>query len=930
MVDDRGPDPARARAIAEIFADALGVAIHERAAWLESACGSDPALRAEVESLLDAHAAARDAFRTPIRLGPAAEPAESRVGRELGPYRIVALIASGGMGSVYEGERVDRQFEKRVAIKLVRAGMGTPELLERFRAERQVLADLEHPNIARLLDGGSTADGVPFLVMEFVDGTPIDRFADDGMLPIDARLRLFLEVCDAVQFAHRHLVVHRDLKPSNILVDHSGRVKLLDFGIAKVLAPSGFEPSDAATLTAFRALTPRYASPEQLRHQTVTTATDVYSLGVLLFELLTGARPYGLEGRSASEVERIVCETPVPRPSAVVRANGEAASAAAGRRLTPERLARRLEGDLDTITLKAIAKEPARRYAGVEELAADVRRYLGGEAVLARPDSAAYRLEKFARRHRAAVAGALSALALLVAFTIAMGVQARRVATERDRANASAAQAEAVNAFLRDMLASVNPAQADALGRAVSVQEALDQASRQVEGGALAQQPHVEAAVRQALGTSYQGLGLYPTAEPHLEAALAIQRRLHPEESREVAAAIGDLGTLRRAQGRIAEADSLFGVELTIQRRLLGDHHPAVASTINDLGVVRREQGDLAAAEKLHREALAIYRKAPAGNERDAAANLANLALVLSDQHRAEEAEPLFREAVDRLRDALGPHHRDVAAPLSGLGQLLRRRGDLAGADSAYGAVVEIRRRALGEDHPDFASALNNLAVLRRDQGDLESAEALMRQTLSIWRRSLGDQHPFVATGAGNLALLLGYRGHFAAAESLYREALETRRRTLGADHPDVALSLYQLGVLLLDAGQPGRADSPLRESLDIRRRKLPSRDPEIGESMAVLGRCLLARGRAVEAEGMLREAAAIQEERGSRGWRRFETTSLLGSALAAQRRYEEAEPLLLGSSDSLSRLAGTPAIRRTQAKDRLAAMYQARGLMDR
>jgi WD40 repeat protein/serine/threonine protein kinase len=396
--------------ITEIFAEALARAPEERSAFLDRACGADAGLRSEVESLLAAHPRAKGILDRAARSIAATGAPEPDAGKQVGPYRLTTLIASGGMASVYLAERGDQEFEKRVAVKLIRPGLDTEEILARFRNERQVLADLEHPNIARLLDGGSTPDNLPYLVMEHVDGERIHHYSDARRLSVNERLLLFLQVCEAVAYAHRNMVIHRDLKPSNILVDQSGQVKLLDFGIAKVLEASGAGDHEA-TMTTFRAMTPRYASPEQFRGRRVTTATDVYSLGVVLYELLTGALPYDTDGATPTEVERMICEAAPTRMSRAALDGGEVSER---RRTTPQRLAQRLSGDLDTIVLRALSKEPERRYPSVEEFAADIRRHLDGFPVLARPDTAAYRLSKFVRRNTALVAGVTAFFLLLV------------------------------------------------------------------------------------------------------------------------------------------------------------------------------------------------------------------------------------------------------------------------------------------------------------------------------------------------------------------------------------------------------------------------------------------------------------------------------------------------------------------------------------
>jgi serine/threonine-protein kinase len=927
--------------VAEIFSDALALPAAERQAFVERACGGDAGLRAQIEKLLAVHPAAHRLFRTPLVQGSMAPDMDPEIGRQIGPYRLTAFIAAGGMGAVYLGERADREFEKRVAVKLIRSGLGTGEVLARFRNERQVLAHLEHPNIARLLDGGSTSDGRPYIVMEYVDGMPIDRHCDERGLAVNERLATFLEVCDAVQDAHRHLVIHRDLKPGNVLVDSAGRVKLLDFGIAKITEPGAADAREAAvpapsdpTLTSFRALTPSYASPEQLRGESMTTSADVYSLGVLLYKLLAGMLPHRLDGRSAAEAERIVSEETPPRPSRAVAAApaGEQADIATRRRTTPDRLVHLLSGDLDTIVLKALSKDPARRYTSVGDLAADIRRYRAGQPVLARPDTAAYRIAKFVRRHTAAVAGAAAFVLLLLAFALTATLQSRRVAAERDRANEAVARAAAVNAFLEGMLASVDPTRANSQGRDVTMREALDEAAKELDSGSLAAEPEVEAAIRSTLGVSYQGLGLYAAAAPHLERALAIRRQAHGEGHPDVAASLADLARLEYVQGDYAGAEAMYREALAIRRRSLGGDHPLVAGTLGDLGVLLWEQGDLAGAEALYREALAIQHRSTGHEPSAVAANLCNLGQLLRDKDDLAGAEPLLVEALGLFRGSLGEDHPDVATVLNNLGKLRSKKGDLSGADSLYGAVLAIRRRVLGDEHPDVATAMNNLASVRRKQGDLDGAAAMYREAVAIWRRSLGDEHPNVATGLQNLGRVNADKGAYASADSLFRQSIGLRRKSLGNEHPDVAYSLYELGVLRLDAGDPASAERFLRSALAIQTKTLPARDVDTALTLAALGRCMLAFDQGRDAESLLRESVSIQMEKQPDHWRRYEAVSLLGAALAAEGRpagVAAAESLLVAGYEGLAAHQAAPRLRIAQARDRVAAAYRAWGKPD-
>lgn len=529
-----------------LLAEALDRPPAERQAFLEAACRHDAHLHAEVASLLEAYASAdaADALESPF--ADAHRTIPSLAGRRLGPYRLLHVIGQGGMGAVYVAERADGQFDQRVAVKLVPPHLATPELLRRFRSERQILAHLDHPHIARLYDGGVTDEGIPYLVMEYVEGIPVTAYCERHHLSTDQRLRLFRTICDAVAYAHRNLVVHRDLKPSNILVRDDGQVKLLDFGIAKLL-----NEDEAAARTELRAMTPEYAAPEQILGGTVTTTTDVYQLGVLLYELLTGRRPYDLRERSPREAERVICYQEPERPSEAILASPQA-----GRhpRAEQEKLRQRLAGDLDTIVLKALQKEPDRRYGSVELLRDDLWRHEHNLPVLARKDTFGYRASRFVRRHRLAVGAASTVLVLLVAvvalavhFALTTAAQSEAIRTERDRARTEAAKAEQINIFLQRVLSAADPFQE---GRDVRVVDVLEGAAARIETE-LAGQPDVAAAVYRTLGITYQNLGLYAEAESILNAVLAA---VQDEDPSLATTALGYLADLREARGDAPQA----------------------------------------------------------------------------------------------------------------------------------------------------------------------------------------------------------------------------------------------------------------------------------------------------------------------------------------------------------------------------------------
>jgi serine/threonine protein kinase/Tfp pilus assembly protein PilF len=808
----------------------------------------------------------------------ASPPEGSEAGRSVGSYRILSEVGHGGMGAVYLAVRDDDEFKKRVAIKLLRRGMATDDLVRRFRNERQILASIDHPNIAKLLDGGTTEEGLPYFLMEYVEGEPIDRYCDAHRLSVGERLELFRTVCAAVHFAHQNLVVHRDLKPGNILVTADGVVKLLDFGIAKLLRPELYSDRAEATRLEERLLTPEYASPEQARGETVTTASDVYSLGVLLYELLTGHLPYRLSGLSLHEVTRVIGEVDPRKPSTVIgeveeRTRGDGTTAkltpelvAKTREGRPDRLRRRLAGDLDAIVMRAMRKEPQRRYGSAEQLSEDIRRHLEGLPVSARKGTLSYNAGKFVRRHRVGVFMATAAAISLVAFSAVLAVQSARVARARDRAEREAAKAQAVSTFLQETLASANPYEGQ--GRKVTVVEVLKSASDKV-GSSFADQPEVAAAIRQTLGTTYASLGLLEEAEPWLRQALQMRQDTLGREHPDVAASMDDLAALLRDKGENEKAERVCREALAMRRSLLGNDSEEVADSLNTLGVILLVQGRYEAAEAHLRESLGIRRKLLGDKSTEVAESLNNLATVLHDRGDYGGAEPLYRESLAIDRRVLGEEHPKVAEGLSNLARSLQDRGDFESAERLYREALAVARASLGDSHPAAATISNNLGTALLERGDLGAAEPLLRESLAIRRKALGDEHPDVAQSLNNLAMLSAKKGDYESAESLHREALVVKRHVLGDEHPSVAITLLNLARSIQAQGAFEKAEPLYLEALAMERKLLGARHPLLGATLSGYGGCLTdmkryreAEEKLLEAHGMLKALVGEQHER--------------------------------------------------------------------
>ena len=912
----------RWREIDRIFAAALDRPSGDRDAFLRRACGGDAELRSAVESLLESTGPAAAAFgesaaefAAPLLAALPAEPELEDLppGSVIGAYRIVREIGRGGMGAVYRAERADRQFEKRVALKVVKRGMDTDEVLRRFRYERQILARLEHPGIARLYDGGVTPDGRPYLVMEFVAGQPLPAYCDALRLPPERRVALVRAVCEAVQFAHQNLIVHRDIKPSNILVTADGAVKLLDFGVAKLLTPG----EEEVTRTELRAMTPEYASPEQARGEPVTTASDVYALGVVLHELLCGRRP-----------------------------------AAGG-------TSRLLRGDLEAIVRKALEPQPRRRYSSARELADDLGRYLDGLPVQARRPTPAYRARRYVARHRVGVAAALGVATLGIGFAVFYSV---RITGERDRAQAQAAKARATVGFMTQLFEGADPDRAQ--GDTLNVFELLERGASLERS--LAEHPDVHATLQRVLGTLYAKLGDYDRAAPLLEQALATRRRRPLDDPEELVEAERGLGGLVAKRGAVDRADTLYRMAIAAERRRAGDRSPGVAALLDERGIMLARADRLRQAEPLFHEALAILGHAPGDHRAEMATSWYGLGLVSFGSGMLERAESLFRKVLVTRRELYGSRHREVIDALEDLGNTLVEEKRPLAAEPLYREALEQRRRVYGPGHPAVATALDNLGFLLRETGEADRADSLLRESLAITERRVGRIHRNYgatrsilgwvslarglpdsaeaqfrealgimerASGArsadaallqGDLAAALRRRHRYVEAERRYRESLAIWNELEGAESMHVAWRQWHLADLLRELGRYAEAEQLFRSSLAIRRRLVGPDDLELAQAQWGLGRLLCERRRFSEADSAFGAAIELYRRHGRAEGEAYVRTRI-GACLTMRGRYGEAESLLVAGYRVLSgRAANRDATR--EALGDLVALYRTWG----
>ncbi len=795
-------DRERWQRISAILDAALDLPQADRGPYLDDACAGDPGLRSVVEEFLAAGAASSTFLSVPAveRAAPllahAGEPsapsfASHLIGRTIGAYRIVRELGEGGMGVVCLAERIDGQFAHQVAIKFVKHGLHSEEARRRFLLERRILAQLEHPAIARLLDGGVTDEGTPYFVMERVNGRPVTAWCAERSLTVQDRLGIFLQTCGAVQYAHRNLIVHRDLKPSNILVDESGRVKLLDFGVAKLL---GDEAAAASPATIGRALTPEYAAPEQLLGEPASTSVDVYALGVVLYELLTGERPYRIRTGLPGEIERAILEQEPLAPSTRVAATD---------------LRRTLRGDLDRIVLKALQKVPDRRYPSVEAIAADVGRHLRGLPVSAQGDALSYRAGKFLRRHRLGVGAAALLLLTLVGGLAATTWQARRAERE-------ARKAETVKEFLKTLFAAANPEQT--AGHEPSVRQVLDAGAARIESE-LRDQPEVQSEVAQAIGSSYQSLGEYDRAAALYRAELARRRATDGPRSLPVARALLGIGDALYEQGRFDESGANYEEALGIEREKRGDRTVQVAELLWDLGGVARNHGDLARAEALDQQALSIYVERLGEKSPEAAAVRESLGIAYIQDARFREAAAVQAPVVALREARLGADHPHTLIARYNLAFIFEETGRFEDAVRISEDVVSRQRRVLGPRHAVVATTLRLLARALDSAGRAEEAAAPLDEALRIQAETLAPSHVLLATGQIWKAVVETHTGHLEQAERDARGALTLLDSYQGAVRADLPYMRARAGYVLAEAGRLDEANAQIsRAAADLRR----------------------------------------------------------------------------------------------------------------
>jgi len=828
-----------------LFAELSELSPDEQQQRLTALNGQDPALARELEALLSAentnpatlHRAVHSATNEFMR-----DPLDLFIGSRMGAFRITSHLASGGMGEIFRGERADGAFEQTVAIKLIRSGALSADDLRRFTAERQILARLEHPGIARILDGGTADDGTAYLVMEFIEGVPIDRYCNENELDLRARIRLFRKVLNAVDFAHRNLIVHRDLKPSNILVDQNGEPRLLDFGIAKLLADETDRDDSDVTRIEERALTPDFASPEQMLGEPITTASDVYSLGVLLYLLVTGAQPYTTRGLRASECEKVICETEPPTPSSTASTNTRKGLYSD----TPTPAPSRLRGDIDAIVMTAMRKDVAHRYASVGAFADELDRYLDGVPVEARGRHLPYLVQKFVRRH------ALPVAASLLLVTSAVGATAYHTETlteERDLVQAEAEKSDAVISFMTDMFELQLTENEGAL---VTAKEVLDRGAARLDEE-LGAQPLTRAALGTTIANVYDNLGLYDEAIRHHRDALSIHEAYGNTEG--MLQNLRGLGNAYAGQRDFENALPMFERLLSTSSAAMPGDSRQRASWLSDYGLAFYHAGDFNEAQAKYDDALAMLERIGETDNDTFHSAQNNLAQVLHILGDLETALPLFKASVAAAREQYGDVSSETAKRLHNFAVLQTDRGELDAAESMLLEAYEIEKVTLGPDHPLRDILMANLSRLYRKMGDLEKAADWAEASVEHSTRTRGPTHPDTAYNINGLAKVLFAKADYEAADVRFREALAAYDAAENPDYPYIASTALGVANTLLELDRAGEAVPFASRALELSESTLPEGHWLITNCMTMLADALMRTGRDDEAAPILQTA---------------------------------------------------------------------------
>lgn len=872
----------------DIVDQALTLRGSERTTFIDKKCKGNRQLKSEVTDLLESieksegylenTSSGLSSYFRSLTPDISISGNSSLIGQQIGAYRISELIGYGGMGSVFKAERSDGSFDHTVALKIIRRGMDTPSNVARFKREQQILAGLNHPNIARLYDGGVTQDGLPYLIMEYIDGKPITEYCDDNRLTIDERIKLFKQVCRTVQYAHSNLIIHRDLKPDNILVTSEGQIKILDFGIAKLME-SEIGSIALPTHKGSPILTLSYAAPEQVTGDSLTTATDIYALGVLFYQILTGIHPFDFKGKKVALIEQeITSKTPEKPDQRYCNLSGKLQQKVAENRSTTSSAIRQeLQSDLEAIVLKTLRKPADARYSSTAELIKDLDYFQNNLPVLARSDSFRYHLSKFLRRHRVGIAVATCMFLLVTGLVF---YHTWQITEQRNQAQVEAQKAAQVTTFLIDLFEANDPTEAQ--GDTITARELLARAEKRVSD--LQGQPEVQGQMFGITGQIFRRLGNYGQSRKSLKRSVALRKQIYGPAHSETIESINQLGLLLCDQGNYAVADSMLSTALELQESSFNSNNLSLALTQNTLAYALRRQG--------------YYNR----------------------------AETLYRRSLQTRQKVLGPDHPLAIESLSGLGASLHNQGDYKATEHIFKEVLKRRRALLGPMHPDVAMSINNLAALQMNLGRYDEAEPLFREALTKRKSIYGALHPKVALTMNNLAITLRDQQKYAASERYFKQALQMRSQLFGLNNVGTAISMYSLGNLMLKTNRPDSALALYQIAYDVFGDRLSENHSFTARSVMGMGSSYLAKGELSRAEQYLTKGfEQLQQIHPETSLERALAEQQYGEYLIRQGLYNEADSLLKHALYTLEIIEGRPSLRQDNIRNQINQLIRIR-----
>jgi len=798
-----------------IFDEALKLGEPERSDFIKSACGDDIEMMNEVKSLIQADFDVPSVLKAQVADAVNIRSQINYEGKIIGNYKVIKQIAEGGMGSVFLAERADGQFEQKVALKIIKPGMNSNEIIKRFLSERQILARLQHPNIAKLLDGGLTDDNLPYFTMEYVEGEPIDEYCDKNNLTVEERLKIFITVCSAIQYAHHNLVIHRDIKPSNIMIKKDGTVKLLDFGIAKVLSEDTLNEGENLTQTGLHVMTPEYASPEQIKSEHITTSTDIYSLGLVLYELLTGEKVHKIKNYSPLEMEKAICYTQPQKPSSTIKSvqtkdKLKADQISIKRNTLPDKLKKKLSGDLDNICLTALRKEPENRYSSVELFRQDIENFLQERPVTARQSTINYRTKKFVLRHKVAVVSTLLIFLIIASLTTFYTIQLKQ---ERDAAQAEADKANEVSGFLKNIFKVSDPY--NARGDTITARELLDKGAEKINRS-LSNQPEVKAELLDLIGQVYLNMGMYNKADSLIKKGLAIREK-YDKTGTDIENSLNSLSNVYLFKGEYSKAAALLKRAVSLHESLSQKDDSAYTSTLSNLAWTYYATGKYLKSDSTYIFLINILKNKYGIKNEFMLTQMNNLALNYHEEGKYEKSDSLFQITLNREKIVYGNKpHPELSTTMYNYGELLRDKGNFPRAEKMFKSALAMDLKLHGPVNPDVAYSTQGLASFYLAEGHYNEAHKLFRRALEIREKLLGKNHPDVAYAIYNVGLVYCDEQKYDSSKTYFEKSLTMHKKLNGPSHKSVGICLNMLGFVNSKIGNYKLAERQTRQSMKI------------------------------------------------------------------------------------------------------------------